>query len=86
MGQIVEAFHDATTDHAAKHALEKAQQVLSGDDGLEIGAAARKHVEAVVLGPQLSDADCDRVVQCADTVRVGDRVTRSVLSGRPRYV
>ena len=48
MGQIVEAFHDATTDHAAKHALEKAQQVLSGDDGLEIGAAARKHVEAVV--------------------------------------
>ena len=48
MGQIVKAFHDATTDHAAKHALEKAQQVLSGDNGLEIGAAARKHVEAVV--------------------------------------
>ena len=43
-------------------------------------------VEGVVLGPQLSDADCDRVVQCADTVRLGDRVTRSVLSGRARYV
>ena len=47
MGKIVKAFHNAKTDQAANDALEMAQQVLSGDDGLEIGASAREHVEAV---------------------------------------
>ena len=56
------------------------------EEGVSVEVDTDALVEGVVLGPQLSDADCDRVVQCADTVRLGDRVTRSVLSGRPRYV
>ena len=47
MGQIAHAFHHATTTSEARHALEKAKEVIADKDGLNIGVAARGHVQAV---------------------------------------
>ena len=56
------------------------------EEGVRVAIDTDALIERVVVGPQLSDAERDRIIRCAATVRLGDRVQRSVLSGRPRYI
>ena len=56
------------------------------EEGVSVEIDTDVLVECVVLGTQLSDADRERIGRCAVTASLGDRVQRSVLSGRPRYI
>ena len=56
------------------------------EDGVSVEIDTDSLVESVVLGPQLSDADRERIGRCAAAAGLGDRLQRSVLSGLPRYI
>ena len=56
------------------------------EEGVWVDIDTEALIQSVVVGPQLSEVDRDRIFQCAATARRGDRVRRSVLSGRPRYI
>lgn len=56
------------------------------EHGVDVEVDTDALVECIVLGPQLGDADRERIGQCAAAAGLGGRLQRSVLSSRPRYI
>jgi hypothetical protein len=54
--------------------------------GIEVSVDLVALVERIMLGPALSGAERDRIVQHAQRVGLGDRLVVSSLLGRRRYV
>jgi hypothetical protein len=60
--------------------------VLVPEMGIEVLANLDSLIEMIMVGPLLSEDERATVVQTADKAGLKDRLVRSSLSGRPRYV
>jgi hypothetical protein len=54
--------------------------------GIEVSVDTGILVERIMLGPSLSEADQDIIVQCMKEAELDNRLIKSSLLGRPRYV
>lgn len=54
--------------------------------GVEVSVDCEILVESVMLGPALSEGDRERIARCAQNAGWADRLIKSSLLGRPRYV
>ena len=56
------------------------------DLGIEVSVDTSALVEHIILGPALSEAEREQIVQCAGEAGLEDRLAKSSLLGCPRYV
>lgn len=56
------------------------------DSGIDVSVDTSALVERIMLGPALSEAEREQIVQCAERAGLEDRLVKSSLLGSPRYV
>jgi hypothetical protein len=68
--------------------LEMASEFVPGtpEGGIEVWFDLDVLVDHIVLGPELSPAERDRIIAKSQEVGLGDRVRKSSLLGQPRFI
>jgi hypothetical protein len=68
--------------------LEMASEFVPGtpDGGIEVSFDLGVLVDHIMLGPELSPAERDRVIAKSQEFGLGDRVRKSSLLGQPRFI
>ena len=53
--------------------------------GIRVSVDVDALIEKIMLGPNLTADDCDRIISHAEKTGLGKRICKSSLLGRPRY-